>query len=106
MVWIPPNVDKRQELFRRFQVQLAFPNYFGWNWDALYDLLCDFSWIHEKYITIIHSDLPMQLEKEDARTYLEILRDAVGSWKTSKEHELVVLFPMGLYGRIRTLLQK
>jgi hypothetical protein len=48
----------------------------------------------------------MQLEKEDARTYLEILRDAVGSWKTSKEHELVVLFPMGLYGRIRTLLQK
>jgi hypothetical protein len=108
MARIPTNIVERQELFQSLATQLGFPTYFGQNWDALYDLLCDFSWLDPRYryIIIIHSELPLKQKKGDIRTYLEILRDAVGSWKPSEEHELVVLFPTGLYEQIRTLLQK
>ncbi|MFR9164902.1 MAG: barstar family protein [Dysgonomonas sp.] len=40
---------------------MRFPNYFGFNWNALLDCLRDFDWIEEKYIILIH-DCPLNLE--------------------------------------------
>lgn len=37
-------VVDRKELFDLFADQFAFPEYFGFNLDALYDCLCDLSW--------------------------------------------------------------
>lgn len=38
------NIVDRKELFDLFADRFAFPEYFGFNLDALYDCLCDLSW--------------------------------------------------------------
>lgn len=35
----------RLDLFDRCAAELAFPAWFGRSWDALYDCLCDLSWL-------------------------------------------------------------
>ena len=44
-------VDSKDGLFEELNSKLAFP-YFGFNWDALWDLYCDFHWIEQRYIYI------------------------------------------------------
>lgn len=47
MVRIPLAIDHLQ-LFIELSAQLHFPDYLGFNWNSLYDLFCDFSWIKQK----------------------------------------------------------
>ena len=47
LVVIPPVNSKRMLLVELSQ-KLQFPDYFGFNWDALYDLLCECYGIKEK----------------------------------------------------------
>ncbi len=84
---IPSHISDRSELFDILARDLDFPDYFGRNWDALYDLLCDFSWIQQRRIVIIHHDLPIDLGEKDSRIYLQILRDAAKDWKPEENHE-------------------
>jgi len=53
--------------------------YFGNNWDAFFDILCDLRWITEREVLIAHADLP-RFEGDDLRLYLETLRDAISEW--------------------------
>ncbi|MFK4598789.1 barstar family protein [Streptomyces pristinaespiralis] len=42
--------------FQQFWECLKFPDYFGWNWDALYDCLRDLQWLSvDRYILIVES---------------------------------------------------
>lgn len=93
IVQIPSNISSRQELFDIYADKLSFPSYFGSNWDALYDLLCDLSWIWQRCITIRHEALPGALGEKDMRIYLSLLIDTVSSWKADERHELRVVFP-------------
>ena len=80
-------------LFSNIASKLKFPNYFGNNWNALNDCLNDLSWIKEKNIMLIHSDLPT-LTKEELRIYLEILADTVAGWENDAKHTFCVFFPI------------
>ena len=87
-------VHNKRELLTKLSQKLLFPNYFGFNWDAVWDVLCDFEWIEDYHIVLIHDDLPA-LEKEDLRIYLQILDDAVEEWRAwngEKRHNLEVVF--------------
>ncbi len=61
---------------------LAFPEYFGHNWDALEECLADFEWLPAKgYILLItdaHAVLPD--DEEEYETLLEVLSDAGEAW--------------------------
>ena len=103
IVWIPPNISDRQELFSILDHEFKFP-YFGRNWDALYDLLRDFFWIQKRRIVMVHEDLPIQLGDKDLRTYLEILIDAIKDWKPEDNHELIVVFPLKYRETVREIL--
>lgn len=103
--WIPLNIPDRQTLFNILAHDLDFPQYFGHNWDALYDFLCDLSWIPERRIIIIHEGLPSQLTYSELRTYLELLIDAVKNWKPEENHELEVVFPLDSRLRVREILK-
>ena len=70
---------------------LAFPGYFGFNWNALFDFLRDFSWISEKKIVLFHEQLP-NIPEEDLKIYLDILNEAALSWGDDDSHELEVVF--------------
>lgn len=49
------NVNSKMELLKTFHDKLSFPKYFGYNWDALHDLMSDISYmdIKEKHIHLI-----------------------------------------------------
>ena len=40
------------DFYSQIQKGLKFPTYFGKNLDALYDCLCDFSWLDAKEVQI------------------------------------------------------
>ena len=67
---------------------LSFPDWFGWNWDALWDCLTEAA-DHEPQIVLVHDDVPFVAASNSRRTYLEILRDAVRESK-----QLKVVFPV------------
>ena len=105
MAWIPLKIPDRQTLFNILARDLDFPQYFGHNWDALYDLLCDLSWISQRRVVIIHEGFSFQLTDKELRTYLKLLIDAVKSWRPKENHELAVIFPLSSQERVRELLR-
>ncbi|HEY5931637.1 MAG TPA: barstar family protein [Nitrospira sp.] len=69
-------------LFDEFARALAFPDYFGHNWDALEECLADFEWLQAKgyILVIIDAESVLPDDEEDYETLLEILSDAGEAW--------------------------
>ena len=89
------DINNETELFEQFNKKLFFPDYFGFNWNALFDMLCDFNWIKQQRIVLVHDNMPI-LDEKELNIYLEILLDAVKlweDWKEGEEHCLEVVFP-------------
>ena len=91
---VPAGIVSPFELLRVLSDGLKFPSYFGHNWNALFDCLCDFTWLEERTRVVIrHHDGPALLPP-DRDAYLKTLCDAVGSWRTDPgAHTLEVEFP-------------
>ena len=100
---IPPAVAGPVQLFDALFNVLNLPGYFGFNWNALSDCLRDLSWISERKVVIVHSDVPC-LVPDDIKLYLEILCEAVHDWKPGEDHELFIYFPASCRGSIATFL--
>ncbi|WP_068637453.1 barstar family protein [Thauera butanivorans] len=72
----------KAELLDRFAAALHFPAWFGHNWDALADLLCDLSWLPASARHLVLSG-PSGLRTADPdshATLLEILDDSIAYW--------------------------
>lgn len=82
----------KKSLLRMLSEELDFPNYFGQNWDALWDCITDLEWIDQKDIILVHSSLPV-LNEHDLKIYLEILDETITFWDESDEHSFEVIFP-------------
>lgn len=82
---------------------LRFPAYFDPNWNALRDMLCDFHWLDDAEITIIHQDLP-RLDDAMLRIYLQVLQDACACWHRHPAHVLRVIFPPACRTEVEELL--
>ncbi len=105
VVEIPSSISDREQLFQVIAEELQFPNYFGYNWDALDELLRDFSWIKQRRIVMVHHDLPLRLKAKDLKSYVEILITAIKDWKQGEEHQLIVVFPLKDRETIQRILQ-
>lgn len=99
---IPPSLTKRG-ILDWYNNSMRFP-YFGFNWDSLYDALCDLSWISEKHIRIIHSGLP-DLSEDDLLVYIRILWDVISSWKHDETHVLHAHFPVSSEIKLNNLVK-
>lgn len=84
-------VHNETELMNELNSKFKFP-YFGFNWDALYDLLRDFHWINQKKIVLVHDEMP-KFDDASMKTYILLLRDSVNDWKVGEDHSLEVIFP-------------
>lgn len=86
-----PKVKDENDLFRELNDILAFPDYFGDNWNALFDCLRDFSWISKRGVALVHLEIPI-LSEEELMTYFEIIFSAVEDWTDTDDHYFKVIF--------------
>lgn len=100
---LPADISAKDELFAAFSTSLWFPREFGRDWDGLLDCLCDFDWVSDRKIVLAHERLP-RLPEWELKVYLSVLRDAVRWWRFEDGHDLEVVFPDALRGRIEGIL--
>ena len=104
---IPAGIKTKEALLDELYRRLRFPNYFGGNWDALWECIRDLSWLPAGPVVLIHRDLPLAGDAASQKTYLSILRDTVEKrWAVLGERrDLVVVFPPGSQEQVAWLLR-
>lgn len=124
---VPAGIQSEAVLMEALFDALRFPDYFGSNWDALWECICDLSWLPPGDVVLRHKDLPLTEDRGSLLTYLTILQNAVQNWNskgsnlifaspeerdTSGEREALVnrrffvVFPPGTKDTVETLLAK
>ena len=89
VVRLAGRLRRKQDLFRALADGLKFPPYFGWNWDALEECLCNLSWLRERTnIVLVHKHIPLA-SVEQRSIYLDILRNA----RAQQPARLRIVFP-------------
>ena len=76
-------VHDKEELLDTLAKALAFPEWFGHNYDALYDCLCDMGWRPaEGYLILLgHCDGIHGRAEQDFITLLDIFNRAAEEWR-------------------------
>ncbi|HEY0291911.1 MAG TPA: barstar family protein [Hansschlegelia sp.] len=100
---LPPDIVHTGELFSAFAKALWLPRDFQSGWDGLFACLCDFGWMTDRTIVLVHERLP-KLSDAELRAYLATLRDAVRWWDDDDPHQLEVVFPESERERVNRLL--
>ena len=87
------NIERKEQLLNHFATALRFPNHFGQNWDALEECLTDLEWVDgDGYLIYFdHIDGLLSAHPDQFATFVEIVRDAVESWKEDGEAMVVLL---------------
>ncbi|WP_372412100.1 barstar family protein [Streptomyces luteireticuli] len=83
-------------VFQQFYDGLRFPDYFGWNWDALSDCLRDLKWLSMDHCVLIVEDADEALPADPAgrrRLLFETLLRAGQRWSNTQRSEYVELTP-------------
>jgi hypothetical protein len=104
LVRIPGGVRSKRKLLGLLAGELEFPAYFGGNWDALEECLCDLSWLPANQpIALIHEDLPLRPRSSNRATYVKLLA-ACADWTSGQQHEIRVVFPTASQADVRASL--
>jgi len=87
------NIERKEQLLNHAATVLQFHNHFGSNWDALEECLTDLEWVDgDGYLIYFdHIDGLLSAHPDQFATFLEIVRDAVESWKEDGEAMVVLL---------------
>lgn len=101
-VRLSAQTDGRDALFDAYAQALSFPDWFGRNWDALWDMLADLEWLDGHAVAIVHESLP-RLEPDVLAFYLAFVADILTTWSDSPE-SFRVLFADADRARIAELL--
>jgi hypothetical protein len=107
VVDVPSGIETKEALFAELAERLRFPDYFGANWDALWECIRDLSWLPGGPIVLRHHDLPLAADIASLKKYLSILGDTVEKkWTVPGQRlcDLVVVFPAEARDQIAWLL--
>lgn len=87
------NIARKEQLLNHAATALHFPKSFGQNWDGLEDCLTDLEWVDADGYVIYydHIDAFLTAQPDQFETLVEILRDAVASWKEDGSAMVVLL---------------
>lgn len=87
------HIARKEQLLKHVAMALDFPADFGHNWDALEECLTDLEWVDgEGYVIYYdHIDALLSEHPDQFETLVEILRDAVASWKEDGTAMIVLL---------------
>ena len=86
-------IERKEQLLNHVATALHFPGHFGHNWDALEECLTDMEWVDaEGYLIYYdHIDGLLAAHPDQFETFVEIVRDAVASWKEDDTAMVVLL---------------
>jgi RNAse (barnase) inhibitor barstar len=86
-------IARKEQLLNHMAVAMHFPKEFGHNWDALEDHLTDLDWVDgDGYLIYYdHIDPLLTAHPDQFETLVEILRDAVSSWKEDGTAMVILL---------------
>ena len=85
-------IERKEQLLNHLATALRLPKTFGHNWDALEECLNDLEGDGEGFVIYYdHIDGLLAAHPDQFETLLEILRDAVVSWKEDDEALVVLL---------------
>jgi len=86
------NIARKEQLLNHVATALHFPGDFGHNWDALEECLTDMDWVDADGYLIYYEHIEgLQGAGDQFDTFVEILRDAVQSWKEDDSAMIVLL---------------
>jgi RNAse (barnase) inhibitor barstar len=104
LVQIPEDLASFDELSIQIKEQLGLPDYYGNNWNALSDCLRDLHWVSEHRVIFVNAG---RVFKQDWqwKTYLEVLKECVDSWKETDEHSFIVYFPETLREEVESIIE-
>ena len=89
VVLLGGRLRRKADLLRALAKGLKFPDYFGWNWDALDECVRDLSWLGDQQsIVLVHKHVPLS-DYQQRQTYLAILKEA----RAEHVKTLRVIFP-------------
>ncbi|HTS86498.1 MAG TPA: barstar family protein [Usitatibacter sp.] len=75
-------ITRKEQLLNAVATALHFPKSFGHNWDALEECLVDLDMDADGFVILYdHIDGLLAAHPDQFETLVEILRDAVGSWR-------------------------
>lgn len=74
------DVDEKAALLRAIAGTLAFPDWFGANWDALEDCLTDLSW-HDAEGHVLAFERSQGLSADDLGVLIDVLGSAAEFWR-------------------------
>lgn len=86
-------IARKEQLLNAAATAMRFPSHFGHNWDALEECLTDMEWVDaEGYLLYYdHIDGLLAAHPDQFETFIEIVRDAVASWKEDGTSMIVLL---------------
>ncbi len=68
------------DFFREISAGMSFPEYFGWNWNALDECLTDLEWLRFSGILMVIDDWQMAFEGEkDQKESVDVMKRCLGS---------------------------
>ena len=99
------HICTESQLYTTYAQQFKFP-YFGYNWDALIDCLCELDgWIQNRQIVIIHQEMP-RLEEVELRIYIRVLNIVYDFWQQYPDVlQMKIYFPECYKEQIGKILQ-
>jgi RNAse (barnase) inhibitor barstar len=104
VVTLPRGLHSKIELLHNLAHKLAFPDYFGENWDALVDCLSDLSWLDIPEVTLLHEELP-GIPEPELTMYLQCLQDVLERKERGDRPVLNIAFAQGLAPSVTRLLR-
>lgn len=85
-------LKNKEQLLRALKEGLCFPDYFGFNWDALQDCITDLSWLQGIIkVNVVIKNSSKLLNDEEAsslQVFLDIMDYAVLFWNGDVEDSL------------------
>jgi RNAse (barnase) inhibitor barstar len=86
------NIERKEQLLNALATAMRFPQSFGNNWDALEESLIDLETDGDGFLVCYdHIDGLLDAHPDQFETFIEILGDAVESWKEDGTPMIVLL---------------
>ena len=71
----PTGLNTSHDVFAFYSRALAFPDYFGWNWNAFDECIHDLSWLGAETTHIAHKDIPLHHDILECTYFLSALNE-------------------------------